>query len=90
MQDDAAPLGLKGEWMKLFRFAGLCVIALALFTSTPAHAAVTCWKVCSGVYFYGSCSLSLAQCCTMGNRLCPQPLVWEDGNCTDGAGNYCP
>ena len=77
--------------MKLFRFVGLLVIAVALFTHEPARAANNrCWKICSGVYFSGWCSLSLNDCCTMGNQICPQPLVWEDGDCTDGAGNYCP
>lgn len=44
--------------MKLFRLAGLLVIALALMTGATqtarAGASVTCWKSCSGVPYNGA------------------------------------
>ena len=79
--------------MKLFRFAGLLVIAAALFTSSTksatAGAPVTCWKVCSGHFYSGSCWSSLATCCNINRNTCPDPWEFEDGDCTDGQ-NYCP
>lgn len=78
--------------MKLFRFAGLLVIAAALFTGSAktatANPPVTCWKVCSGVFYSGSCWSSLSNCCNW-NRNCPDPWEFEGGDCTDGQ-NYCP
>ncbi len=78
--------------MKLFRLAGLLIIAAALLTGSAktatATAPVTCWKVCSGVFYSGSCWSSLATCCNR-NHICPDPWEFEDGDCTDGQ-NYCP
>ena len=77
--------------MKLFRFAGLLVIALALMTGATqtarAGAPVTCWKSCSGVPYNGQCWGTLAQCCNW-NQNCPDPWEFEGGGCTDGV-NYC-
>ena len=78
--------------MKVFRLAGLLVIAAALLTSSAktatANPPVTCWKVCSGNFYSGSCWSSLAHCCNW-NRVCPDPWEFEGGDCTDGQ-NYCP
>lgn len=80
--------------MKTLRIVGLAVILLAALGSSVdtarATAPVTCWKLCSdGVYRFGQCWLSLAQCCVNNNSLCPFPYVFVDGDCTDGQ-NHCP
>lgn len=78
--------------MKLFRFAGLLVIAAALLTGsakTATATGITCWKYCSGHFYSGTCTASLAQCCNINRRTCPDPWEFESGDCTDGQ-NYCP
>jgi hypothetical protein len=79
--------------MKVFRFAGLLVIATALLVgsakSATATAPVTCEKVCSGVEYYSECWGTLSQCCRINRITCPDPYVFESGDCTDGM-NYCP
>jgi hypothetical protein len=79
--------------MKLFRFAGLLVVAAALFTASPkaatAGAPVTCYKYCSGHFYSGWCWLSLSECCQLNQQTCPDPWEFEGGDCTDGQ-NYCP
>jgi len=78
--------------MKLFRFLGLLTIALALLAGTTRTARatdpITCWKYCSGHYYSGYCTRSLAWCCNT-NHICPDPWEFEEGDCTDGT-NSCP
>ncbi len=78
--------------MKVFRFTGLLVIAAALLTdpakTAAATAPVTCWSVCSGHEYFTKCWASLSRCCSL-NRRCPDPWVFETGDCTDGT-NSCP
>ncbi len=79
--------------MKLFRFAGLLLIALALVggatESARATAPVTCYYDCSTGPYYMECWASLTQCCNLMRRSCPDPGVFISGDCTDGM-NYCP
>ena len=78
--------------MKLFRFAGLLVIAAALLTGSAqtatANPPVTCWKVCSGNFYSGWCWMSLADCCTHNRQTCPDPWEFEQGGCNEGQ-SYC-
>jgi hypothetical protein len=79
--------------MKLFRFAGLLIIAAALLTGSAKTATatptITCWKYCSGHFYSGWCTASLSQCCNINRNTCPDPWEFEGGDCTDGQ-NYCP
>lgn len=79
--------------MKVFRFAGLLVIAAALLTgsakSATATGPVTCWSVCSDHEYSTKCWLSLAQCCRL-NRRCPDPWVFQAGDCTTNGTDSCP
>ena len=77
--------------MKTLRIVGLMVVLLATLSGSMetarATAPVTCWAVCSGIYYSGGCWLTLSECCAF-NRRCPKPLVFEVGGCTDGQ-NSC-
>lgn len=79
--------------MKLFRLAGLLVIALALMAGTTGTARafypIECYSWCSGVFYSGYCWSTLQNCCNWNATSCPDGYVYQGGDCTDGT-NYCP
>jgi hypothetical protein len=76
--------------MKILRFAGVLVILLAsLGTAKNVSAGtITCVKYCDDIFYSGTCTGTLAQCCNF-NKHCPAPYTYMSGNCTDGVNN-CP
>jgi hypothetical protein len=82
--------------MKLFRFAGLLVIAAALLTGSAKSATASppyaCYKWCSGILYDGVCTGTLTQCCRANRLTCPSGTVFEGGDCTDQATQteFCP
>jgi len=78
--------------MKILRITGLLVMLLAvagaIVNDARASDPITCWRHCDDVFYSGECTASLERCCRL-NQDCPLPMVFVDGDCTDGQ-NYCP
>lgn len=77
--------------MKIFRIVGLIAILLSLYggsVRTARATGVTCYYTCSGTRYVGTCYGSLSQCCSYLSGLCPDPDIFQGGDCTDGV-NYC-
>lgn len=77
--------------MKFLRIVGLLGILLSVFggmVGTASASGISCSVTCSGHRYSVTCYSSLSQCCSYLSGLCPDPEVYEGGDCTDGV-NYC-
>jgi hypothetical protein len=80
----------KESRMKVFRIVGLLGILAAVWSGMtgPLWATITCYENCGGVPYYGTCYMSLQDCCNALPGLCPDGYEYLGGSCTDGH-SYC-
>jgi hypothetical protein len=67
---------------------GVLAAALSTGANTASAGTITCQYYCSGVRHIATCYTNLANCCNVIQHMCPDPAVFEGGECVDGP-NYC-